>query len=146
MFFSLRHGERETSVEWHRLHDVTSSKKTDKPSTSTELSQAKQTAVHRTKQSVSFLPDFLCHVLHLVKAGLKECQALYKAAIICDKRKLGVDARILKILILQSFTEKQKSPKAAGLTCKVTWEKQPVGEGQLKYEKAWTKWCAHLPC
>lgn len=98
-------------MEWHCLDGVASSKKTDKLSTSTELSQAKQAAVHRSKQSVSFLPDFLSQVLHLVIAGLKECQTLYKAAITCDKRKSGFDARVLKILILQNFTEGRNLPK-----------------------------------
>lgn len=105
---------KETSVEWHCLHDVPSSKKRDKLSTSTELSRVKQTAVHRSKQSVSFLPDFLSQDLHLVIAGLKECQALYKAAINWDKRKSGFDAKILKILILQSFTESRNLPKLLG--------------------------------
>lgn len=88
--------------------------KEDNLSTSTEISQAEQTAVHRSKQSVSFLPDFLSHVLYLMIAGLKECQALYNAAITCEKRKSGFDARILKILILQSFAESRNLWKLLG--------------------------------
>lgn len=114
ILFTQAWWKRETSVEWHCLHGVASSKKTDNLSTSTEISQAEQTAVHRSKQSVSFLPDFLSHVLYLMIAGLKECQALYNAAITCEKRELGFDARILKILILQSFAESRNLPKLLG--------------------------------
>lgn len=115
MFFSLRRGERERH-QWSGtvcmvLH-LQRRQTTSQPGLNSH--RLNKTAVHRSKQSVSFFPDFLSLVLYSVIAGLKECQALYKATITCEKRKSGFDARIMKVLILQSFTESRNLPKLLG--------------------------------
>lgn len=42
------------------------------------------------------------------------------------------------------FQTEQAALKMAGLTCKVTWEKQSIGEGQFSYERTWVMRYAHM--